>query len=111
MHSSDERKAANEAAFREVNEQMIDLQEQWATDHDQLLTLVCECDRLDCAERLLVTPGTYEHVRADGACFLVLPGHEDLLVEEIVETGGGYLVVRKRVGEPRDVALETDPRS
>ena len=32
-------------------------------------------------------------------------------VEDVVDAGGNYLIVRKRPGEPQDVAAETDPRS
>jgi hypothetical protein len=105
------RKAANEAVFREVNERIEGLQRDFAATHDQLLLIVCECDRIDCTERLSVTIETYERVRGDASCFFVLPGHEDASVEDIVDTGGGYLVVRKRQGEARELAVESDPRS
>jgi hypothetical protein len=31
-------------------------------------------------------------------------------VEDVVDTGGDHLVVRKKPGEPERVARETDPR-
>jgi hypothetical protein len=111
MESARERKAANEAIFREVNEQVLGLQEKFALDHNQPLTLVCECDRMACAETVRTTVETYETIRQDGACFLVLAGHEDPTVEDVVHRTDGYVVVRKHPGEPRAVALETDPRS
>jgi hypothetical protein len=111
MDSPQERKAANEAAFREVNEQMVGLQERFAADNGEPLSLVCECDRLGCAELVQVSLEAYEAIRADGACFFVVDGHEDSTVEDVVDQGTGYLVVRKRAGEAQRVALETDPRS
>ena len=90
---------------------MVALQDQFTRDNDERLSLICECDRLECAEALRVTPAAYEAIRDDGASFLVLPGHEDLAVEEVIERQDDYLIVRKRPGEPRAVALETDPRS
>lgn len=110
VNSSRRRKAANEAAFREVNEQMVGLQEQFSLETSEPLSLVCECDRLGCAQLLRVSLEAYEAIRADGASFLVVPGHEDLAVEEVVASGDGFVVVRKRAGEPRDVALDNDPR-
>jgi hypothetical protein len=111
VESPQERKAANEAVFREVNEQVVELQERFSVENGEPLSLVCECDRLGCAELLRVSLATYEAIRADGACFLVVPGHEDLSVEEVVDAFDGCTIVRKRAGEPREVALETDPRA
>jgi hypothetical protein len=110
VDSPQERKAANEAAFREINETMVGLQDAFAAEHGERLSIICECDQIGCAEHLQVLPNIYETVRADGACFLVCVGHEDSSVEDIVDVGPGYVIVRKRPGEPRIVALETDPR-
>ena len=110
MSENQRRKAVNEAVFREVNERIETLQHGFAVTERLPLNIVCECDRLDCSERLSVHPKTYEKVRSDAALFFVRPGHEDDSVEEVVDTGGDYLVVRKRPGEPREIAEQTDPR-
>ena len=110
MDDSQRRKAANEAVFRHVNEQIDDLRRRFATVSDGLLHIVCECDRVDCAEPLDVEIAEYERVRADAACFFVKPGHEDTTVETVVDSGRNFLVVRKRPGEPQRIAEETDPR-
>lgn len=111
MDEAKRRKAANEAVFREVNERMESLQRSFAIASHQPLHIVCECDRLDCAERLTVQIETYEKIRSDSTLFLVRPGHEDDSVEDVIDTGGDYLVVRKRPGEPEQIAEQTDPRS
>jgi hypothetical protein len=111
MADSEKRKAANEAVFREVNERIESLQRRFALTEDLPLSIVCECDRLDCAEPMSVGVETYEKVRSDPTLFLVCPGHEDETVEDIVDTAGNYLVVRKRPGDPQKVAEQTDPRS
>jgi hypothetical protein len=110
MSELQRRKAANEAVFREVNEHIEDLQRQFALTEREPLQLVCECDRLGCLEKLSVTLVEYERVRADPASFLVVPGHEDPAVEDVVDTGGGYVIVRKHNGEPRAIAESSDPR-
>ena len=110
MNDTQRRKAANEAVFREVNERVEGLQRAFAATENQPLHIVCECDRLDCAERLDVPVAVYERARADSACFLVTPGHDDSTVEDVVEAGSSYVIVRKRPGEPEAIASRTDPR-
>jgi hypothetical protein len=73
--------------------------------------MICECARLDCMERLAVGVDAYELVRSQPDQFIVTPGHEDLQVEDVISATSGYLVVRKRAGDPADVAVETDPRT
>jgi hypothetical protein len=111
MSENQRRKAANEAVFREVNERMESLQHAFAAVEHQPLHIVCECDRIECAERISVDPNVYEETRSDSTLFFVRPGHEDGAVEDVVDTGGGYLIVRKRPGEPQQIAEQTDPRN
>ncbi len=110
MSENQRRKAANEAVFREVNERIDSLQHRFATVEHEPLQIVCECDRINCAQRLSVNPDLYEKVRSDSALFFVFPGHDDESVEDVVETGPDYVVVRKRPGEPQQIAEQTDPR-
>ena len=111
MDDAQRRKAANEAVFREVNERIESLQRRFALADDEPLRLVCECDRIDCSERVEIAVDLYERTRSDSALFFVRPGHEDSSVESVVDSGGGYLIVRKHPGEPQQVAAETDPRA
>ncbi len=106
-----ERKAANETVFRQVNERIEELQRSFALGTHEPLQIVCECDRMDCTERFPVGLSIYEEVRSDPACFLVVPGHEDLQVESVVSVAGDYVIVRKNPGEPRRLAESNDPRS
>ena len=111
MSENERRKALNETVFREVNERIEALQHQFAVAERLPLNIVCECDRLDCADQLSVRIETYERVRSDAALFFVRPGHEDDSIEDVVDTGGDYMIVRKRPGDPQEVAELTDPRS
>lgn len=110
MSDSEFRRASNEALFRQVNEQIERLQGRLAVS-DQPLSLVCECDRLECTQQFSVPVALYERVRSDPHLFLVIPGHADRSIESIVDSAGGYLIVRKNPGVPGDVAERTDPRS
>ena len=100
----------NEAVFREINERIEEVHKRFALREREPLEVVCECDRAACIRRLLVSIDVYERVRSDSACFFVAPGHEDPSVEDVVDSGGNYVIVRKRPGEPRETAEETDPR-
>jgi hypothetical protein len=108
-----ERRAKNEALFREVNERVEELSNRLAGagDEDSLLAgFVCECSQTACTELLQVTYKTYEAVRENPRRFLVLPGHEDLVVDRVVERHKDHLVVEK-IAEASDIAEEHDPRS
>jgi hypothetical protein len=104
------RLARNEAAFREVNERIESLNRGIAAISDQSMQIVCECGDLHCGRQLRIDIPAYERVRADSACFIVIPGHDDPTVEHIVEETKGYHVVRKDAGGAQQVAEETDPR-
>jgi hypothetical protein len=56
-----------------------------------------------------VTLATYESIRQDSRRFLVAPGHEIPDVEDAVDHGDGYLVVRKHQSAAK-IAERTDPR-
>jgi hypothetical protein len=111
MSENQRRKAANEAIFRELNDRIERLQRAFAAVEHEPLRIICECDRIDCTDRLSVGIDVYERTRSDSALFFVRPGHEDGSVENVVDTGGDYTIVRKRSGEPQQIAEQTDPRA
>lgn len=111
MSENEQRKALNEAVFREVNEKIEELEHRFAIAENQSLDIVCECDHIECAEPLSVDLEIYEKVRSEPTLFLLLPGHQDSSVEDVVDAGDNYLIVRKRPGVPREIAEQTDPRS
>jgi hypothetical protein len=97
----------NEALFREVNERIERLsQTLQATDS---ITILCECGDASCTEQIEVSLPEYERVRQDPTLFFVVLGHEQTDVEDVVEQGEGYTVVRKTDGAA-EVARERDPR-
>jgi hypothetical protein len=100
--------AANESAFRDVNEGIA--RGQWPGEQDAPAGYRCECARLGCTELVELTPREYESVRADSRHFVVLPGHEIADAERVVERQDGYLVVEK-IDEAGRVAEATDPRT
>jgi hypothetical protein len=97
----------NEALFREVNERIEDLADKFNIG---TLDAVCECGDAACADRIEITHGDYEAMRADPTLFAVVPGHELTDVERVVERREGYVVVAKDPGLPAEVARAADPR-
>lgn len=87
-----ERIVANEQRFRAFNEGAEEVRER--LEHETL-EIVCECGDADCTERLRVDPGRYAEIRQDEGRFIVLPGHEEPDVEDVLERGDGFLVVGK----------------
>lgn len=103
-----ERLGANEAVFREINEGIE--RGQWPGEEDAPVSFRCECARLGCSELIELSTHEYEAVRSNPRRFLVLPGHERLEVETVVERRPGYLVVEK-LDQAGERAAETDPRA
>lgn len=103
----EERLAKNEVLFRSVNEAI----EQQAIRFGGVdeYEFICECASHTCVERIPLTLSQYEHVRADGTRFFVVPGHANVALEVVVERAAGYDVVQKD-GPAGIVAELTDPR-
>jgi hypothetical protein len=113
MDPGQERRAKNEAIFREVNERVEEVETRFAGYGEQdrlLIGFICECGRDDCTEQLEVAHAHYESVRDDSRRFLVLPGHEQTDIERVIERHHHFLVVEK-MSEAAEIADENDPRS
>jgi hypothetical protein len=103
----EERLAQNEVFFRSVNEGI----EQQATRFggDDNYEFICECASRVCLDRVSLTLLEYEHIREAGTRFVVIPGHENLELEVVVEKASSYHVVEKD-GAAGLVADLSDPR-
>lgn len=99
-------RAANEATFREANEQIRNAQQELHPPMDRV-PFLCECDDPSCREPIRLTAEEYERVRNDGTCFVVVIGHSTS--GEIVSESQGHAIVRKK-REGGMFAAETDPR-
>ena len=100
----------NEALFREVNEQIRRLTDDFGTD-EAAITVICECGDADCTDRLELSLSEYERVRSDGRTYVIARGHEFPEAERVVDSTERYDIVRKREGIPARLARERDPRS
>jgi hypothetical protein len=107
---SAERVGRNEAVFRQVNEQIEQVNRAFAAI-TQTMEVVCECGDIECADRFLMTIAEYERLRSDATHFALRPGHDLPEVEHVIEEHlPDYVVVRKDPGVPERIAEETDPR-
>ena len=110
MSERERRIGLNEAVYREVNEKLRTVNEVFATITDNF-EIMCECGHATCDDRFSIAPRAYDDLRRDPVLFAIVPGHEIPDVEEVVARTETYAVVRKRPGDPAQVAAETDPRS
>ena len=108
MDSHRARRAKNESLFRDVNERIEALEQEFGAG--DVCEFVCECARIECNGRFEMSPPEYERLRSDPTTFAVLPGHRSPDVDEVVTERAGYVVVRKRAGEPARIAAEHAPR-
>jgi hypothetical protein len=82
--------AATQAVFREVNERVHMLQQEWGTPE---VDFICECADAMCSGALHVPTADYERVRSNPLHFVVIPEHLVGGAELLVERGAGYWIV------------------
>ena len=104
--SAAERRALNENIFREMNERLERLGEEFG---DGAVEFLCECADPACSAPLSIPISLYEAVRDHPRWFVVVPGHEREGVERVVQERPDCLVIEK-VGQAGEVAEDTDPR-
>ena len=104
--SSAERRALNENVFREMNERLERLGEEFG---DGTLEFLCECADPACSAALSIPLTVYEAVRDHARRFVIVPGHQREGFERVVQARPDYMVIEK-VGEAGEVAEDIDPR-
>ena len=87
------RVAKNESLFREVNEQIHKLEDQFGGN--PVTRFICECARRECTTRVEATLAEYRAVRAEPTHFLVQRGHVDPEHERVVRSTDRFSVVEK----------------
>jgi hypothetical protein len=102
----EKRLAMNEALFRDVNERIREISHTFG-QKDATYDFLCECSDPRCAERVVLTPAQYEHVRADSTRFVLAKGHAMPEIESVVEHAKDHVVVEKE-GVAADIAVRLD---
>lgn len=108
MTSTAERKARNEAIFRDANEEIEAVRETLSLVEGKT-PFFCECEDTNCREIVRLDLAEYEAVRASPTTFLIARGHPDSSGHVIAERPT-YAVVEKD-GVAARVARDTDPRT
>jgi hypothetical protein len=109
MEERERRLGLNEAMFREVNERVEEVNQAFGSITGQF-DIFCECGDMNCADRISVPVSEYERVRSDAKQFLLKVGHEDPLVERVIENHESYVIVEKEGVDVEEIAEATDPR-
>lgn len=102
------KRARTEALFRDVNERIAESAQRFEAEATQF---VCECADPNCTHRLEVTLDEYEEVRSDGATFMLVPGHEHVDIERVVDKRGRFDVVEKMQSTVRETVRRLNPRA
>jgi hypothetical protein len=92
----DGRYAANEAAYRRVNERIRSYKER--DDHVDAMAFRCECAEGACIDAIHVRLDEYRRVRRHPMRFIIAPGHDAPELERVVERHSRYWVVEKNAG-------------
>jgi hypothetical protein len=104
MTSRDERMARNEAASREMNEEIEEAYQ--GEPPANRLDIVCECALKMFDRSIDITMAEYRMVRSDLRQFAIVPEHLATDIERIVYETDRFTVVAKHEGTPADVARE-----
>jgi len=104
--SQEQRLAMNEAVFRDVNERIREISNDFG-DKEATYDLLCECSDAACTQRVVLTRAEYEHVRSDPARFVVAKGHALPEIEKVVDRAQDHVVVEKE-GAAADIAVRLD---
>jgi hypothetical protein len=105
MQGRDERRALNEAYFRDFNERVVE-QVKDISGEQATFNMACECSYMTCADRIAITPAEYELLHEDPRQFIVALDHVDDKIEDSVTRNDRFEVVRKR-GKAGVIAEET----
>ena len=92
MASSHEQLVRNQLLLRDVNERIADVSVGLTDNPPEFL---CECSNESCVETVALSRDEYELIRSSPNLFVVLPGHEVLVVDRVVETRERFSLVEK----------------
>jgi GH24 family phage-related lysozyme (muramidase) len=84
----------NERSFRTINRRLREDLERGG--EDGAVAFVCECGHMACHASIELTSAQYAEIHRRGDQFVALPDHVLPEVEDVVDRGTAYVVVRKR---------------
>jgi hypothetical protein len=106
--ASERRLAENEVVFRQLNQELKDRASHLFDEpenQDYPMRFYCECSDENCRARISLNPELHQKHHANPCRFVILPGHESLAIERVVEKHSDYWVVEKFEVPPAKVML------
>jgi hypothetical protein len=94
MSVSIDRLVRNQLIFREVNERIREVAEHFNFERSGV-DFICECSVDGCSESIELDVDEYRAIRSSPTLFVIVPGHETLTVEVVIETNDRYMLVEK----------------
>jgi len=108
MDARQERIGKNEVLFRQVNERLREVAENFSLVAERA-EFICECGKSDCMEPVELTLGDYERVRSNPRWFVIRPGHQTIDVERVIEEHEQWHLVEKHPGKPTALVTGKEP--
>ena len=93
MNVSTERYSRNQRIFREANERLREV----ADPSVALAQYVCECSHAECSEMIELDLADYDAIRSTPNAFVIVPGHEQLERERVVEDANERFMLVEKV--------------
>lgn len=108
---SDRRMAENEVIFRQKNEKVQQEFEElgkfakedgedFLVPDDTPLYFYCECSDEKCRERMPIKPSTYRDIHKERDQFVLVNGHENEDIEQVILREKDYCIVKKFIIPP-----------
>jgi hypothetical protein len=91
----EQRQAQNEALYRATNREIERVSEAFGEGARSEIEVLCECGRAGCEAMLRLTIGEYDRIHGERDRFVVVAGHEDPEIEQVVESTDRYCIVDK----------------
>jgi len=109
--SGDEPRWKQRITKAEINGRRVNEAIEQGDENVSSAVFVCECGHLGCSSTLELEIAEYEDVRTDFDRFFVIPGHEIVEVDRVIERHPEHLVVVKRDEGARESARQEDERT
>ena len=95
---SKRRRVENELVFKQLNQQVKQAAEVMLPNRQRRefpLKFYCECSNESCTERIMIPLEDYAMLHQNIRNFMVLPGHQQSDIEQVVSDQGKFVIAKK----------------
>jgi hypothetical protein len=97
---STDKRVQNEYIFKGLNQDFVEMVSTFAAQShlpsSQEADFFCECADINCTKKVRLKLSFYKDVLSHKNRFVILPGHEEHSIEDIVNKQDDYYIVVKR---------------